>query len=409
MRKAADTIRVTAQLIDARSDQRIWSETFERQLTAQNVFAIQDEIAAAITAALASRLDVRIDAAPGAAGGTSDIDAYQAFLAGRDLFITRNYDNLARAIEMLEQAVEADPDFVRARGWLAMAYIVAPHWGYLGREFVELGVGAAETTLAANPANAEALTALGLSRQRSPVSDYAGAIDYYEQAIAADPQATTAHLWLAQAWRELGFFGRATAAVERCLDIDPNYPMCLYTLAELAAMQGNHDEVVARLLRLFESIHQDPYPAFLGIIARHGDDVLLTLMLRELADVLGPGARWMVPELRRALSDEAYDRDAVLARFEARLRAEFPDSPGALDPYSVAAWRLAFRAYDRIPANADSSGWWWAVGYPGMADSPHRREAMIRARLPEYWRAHGFPPQCRPIVMTGGSEDFTCD
>jgi adenylate cyclase len=405
VRKAADTIRVTAQLIDARSDQRIWSETFDRQLTAQNVFAIQDEIAAAITAALAQRLDVRIDATPGAAGGTRDIDAYQAFLAGRDLFINRNYDNLAQAIEMLEQAVEADPDFERARGWLAMAYIVAPHWGYLGREFVALGVGAAETTLAANPANAEALVALGLSRQRSPVSDYAGAIDHYEQAIAADPQATTAHLWLAQAWRELGFFGRATAAVERCLDIDPNYPMCLYTLAELAAMQGNHDEVVARLLRLFESSHQDPYPAFLGIIARHGDDVLLTLMLRELADVVGSGARWMVPELRRALSDENYDRDAVLARFEARLRAEFPDSPGAVDPYSVAAWRLAFRAYDRIPGNADSSGWWWAVGYPGMAESPHRREAMIRARLPEYWREHGFPPQCRPV----GADDFACD
>jgi adenylate cyclase len=405
VRKAADTIRVTAQFIDARSDQRVWSETFERQLTAQNVFAIQDEIAAAITAALASRLEVRIDTAPGAAGGTSDIDAYQAFLAGRDLFTNRNYDNLARAIEMLEQAVEADPEFVRARGWLAMAYIVAPHWGYLDREFVTLGVGAAETTLAADPANAEALVALGLSRQRSPVSDYAGAIDYYEQAIAADPQATTAHLWLAQAWRELGFFGRATAAVERCLDIDPNYPMCLYTLAELAAMQGNHDEVVARLLRLFESSHQDPYPAFLGIIARHGDDVLLTLMLRELADVVGSGARWMVPELRRALSDEAYDRDVVLARFEARLRAEFPDSPGAVDPYSVAAWRLAFRAYDRIPGNADSSGWWWAVGYPGMAESPHRREAMIRARLPEYWREHGFPPQCRPA----GADDFACD
>ena len=409
VRKAADTIRVTAQLIDARSDQRVWSETFERQLTAQNVFAIQDEIASAITAALASRLDVRIDATPGAAGGTSDLDAYQAFLAGRDLFITRNYDNVARSIEMLEQAVAADPDFERARGWLAMAYIVAPLWGYLDRDFVALGVGAAEATLAADPANAEALAALGVARKRPPVSDYVGAIDYYEQAIAANPQMTTAHLWLALAWRELGFFDRATAAIERCLDIDPNYPMCLYTLAELAAMQGNHDEVVARLLRLFESSHQDPYPAFLGIIARHGDDVLLTLMLRELADVVGPGARWMVPELRRALSDAAYDRDAALARFETRLRAEFPHSPGVADPYAITAWRLAFRAYDRIPAEADSASWWWAVGYPGLAESPNRREAMIRARLPEYWREHGFPPQCRPIVMTSGADDFACD
>jgi adenylate cyclase len=404
VRKAADTIRVTAQLIDARSDQRVWSETFDRQLTAQNVFAIQDEIAAAITTALASRLDVRIDAAPGAAGGTSDIDAYQAFLAGRDLFINRNYDNLAGAIEMLEQAVEADPEFERARGWLAMAYIVAPHWGYFDRDYSVLGILAAETALAANPANAEALTALGLDSSASG-ADYAAAIDYYERAIAADLQATTAHLWLAQSWRELGFFDRAAAAADRCLDIDPNYPVCIITRAEIATLQGRYDEALAGLMKSFETSHQESYPQFLGIVARQGDAVLLTLMLRELADIVGPGSRWMVPELRRALSDEDYDRDAALARFEARLRAEHPESPGAADPYTVTAWRLAFRAYDRIPLITGSLGWWWGLGYPGMAESPHRREAMIHARLPEYWREHGFPPQCRPV----GADDFACD
>jgi hypothetical protein len=128
-------------------------------------------------------------------------------------------------------------------------------------------------------------------------------------------------------------------------------------------------------------------------------------MLRELADIVGPGARWMVPELKRALSGEDYDRDAALARFEARLRSEFPESPGVADPYVVAARRLAFRAYDRIPKEADSASWWWAIDYPGLAESPHRREAMIRARLPEYWREYGFPPQCRPV----GADDFACD
>ena len=402
VRKAADTIRVTAQLIDARSDQRIWSETFERQLTAQNVFAIQDEIAAAITEELARRLDVRIDAAPGAAGGTRDIDAYEAFLVGRDLFINRNYDNIERSIEMLERAVETDPDFVRARGWLAMAYSVAPAWGFVDSNFDALAVSAAETTLAADPANAEALAALGFARRG--VADYAGAIDYYEQAVAADAKATTAHLWLAQNWRNLGFFDLAEAATQRCLDVDPNYPNCLYTHAELATLQGNYDEAVARLIKVFESSHQESYPHFLGITQRQGDEVLLTLMLRELADVVGPGARWMVPELKRALSDEDYDRDAALVRFEARVRSEYPDSPGAQDIYTITAWRLAFRAYDRVPEGA-VPGWWWGVGYPGLAESPYRREAMIQARLPEYWREHGFPPQCRPV----GADDFACD
>jgi adenylate cyclase len=106
-----------------------------------------------------------------------------------------------------------------------------------------------------------------------------------------------------------------------------------------------------------------------------------------------------------AIQDEiAAAITAALVRFEARVRSEYPDSPGAQDTYTITAWRLAFRAYDRVPEGA-VPGWWWAVGYPGLAESPHRREAMIRARLPEYWRAHGFPPQCRPV----GADAFACD
>ncbi|MCH8479370.1 MAG: hypothetical protein LAT56_15720 [Wenzhouxiangella sp.] len=101
-------------------------------------------------------------------------------------------------------------------------------------------------------------------------------------------------------------------------------------------------------MKVFETSHQESYPHFLGITQQRGDEVLLTLLLRELADLMGPGARWMVPELKRALSDEDYDREAALARFEARVRSEYPDSPGAQDVYTITAWRLAFRAYDRV-------------------------------------------------------------
>jgi TolB-like protein len=400
VRKAADTIRVSAQLIDARSDQQLWSETFDRQLTAENVFAIQEEIAAAITGALAGRLDVPIPSAPSVAGGTADLDAYEAFLAGRDLFINRNYDNLQRSIALLEQAVEADPGFTRATGWLALAYAVAPAWGFADRDYFALTTDAAHSVLAADPDNAAALTALGNIQD-----DRAVEIDFLQRALAADPSKTTAHLWLAQEWRTLGFFDRATRAVERCLEVDPQYPVCIYTHAEIAAIQGRYDEAVERLMPIFETAHEESYPLFLGITARNGDTVLLTLMLRELADTVGPGARWIVADLRRALSDEDYDREAALARFEARLRAEFPDSHGAEDPYLVAAYRLAFRAYARVPTTADIVPWWWAKGHPGLAESEHRYRAMKDAGLSAYWRDHGFPPLCRPL----GENDFECD
>jgi len=378
VRKAADTIRVTAQLIDARSDQQLWSETFDRQLTAESVFAIQDEIAVAITEALAGRLDVTIASAPSIAGGTENIDAYEAFLAGRDLFINRNYDNLVQSIAHLEQAVEADPSFTRAVSWLALAYAVAPSWGFDDREYFALATEAANRALAVEPENAAALTAIG-----NIESDRALQLDFFERAIAVDPNATTAHLWLAQQWRTLGFFDRGSEAVERCLEVDPNYPVCIYTYAEIAALEDRYDEAATRLLRVFETSHQEAYPLFLGITAQSGDSVMLTLMLRELADLVGPGARWMVPDLKRALSSEEYDREAALARFEARLRAEFPDSHEAVDPYLVAAYRLAFRAYDRVPMTADIVPWWWAKGYPGLADRSiaARRLSMRDSRI----------------------------
>lgn len=407
VRKAADTIRITAQLIDAESDQHLWSETYDRQLTAENVFAIQDEIARAITDALAERLDVAIEGAE-ISGGTDDIDAYEAFLAGRENFINRNYENLPRAIELLESAVEVDPGFARAHGWLSMAYVVSPSWGFTQRPFKELARGASDRALAIDPDNVAALTSAAFLAREYPTDDYERAIALYEQAVAIDPQFTTAHVWLAQSWRNLGFFDKAERAVERCLEADPQYPICVYTYAEIASMQGRYPTSIERLKKIFETAHQEAYPQFLGTVAERGDEMLLYLMLRELADLVGgPDSRWIVADLMRALGDEAYDRRDALDRLEARIRSELAPGEAMPDSYNRTAYTLAFRAYDRVPSENESeaNGWWWFRDYPGLVESPARKQAMIVRGLPDYWREHGFPPQCRPI----GEDDFECD
>jgi len=410
IRKAADTIRVTAQLIDASTDQHLWSETYDHRLTAENVFAIQDEIAAAITRQLATRLDVALEPGTGASGGTNDIDAYEAFLAGREKFINRNYENLPRAIAWLEQAVNADPDFTRAHGWLSMAYVVSPSWGFLGRNYKTLARRSAERALELDLDNAAALTTMAFLSREKPILDYVRSIKLFEQAIAIDPQFPTAHVWLAQTWRNLGFFEKADQAVERCLQADPEYPICIYTYAEIASLQGRYETSVERLKKIFETSHQEAYPQFLGTVAARGDEMLLYLMLRELADMVGPGSRWMVADLLRALSAEDYDRLAALDRLEARIRSERKPEAGPVDAYTATAYYLAFGAFDRVPEDdSEATGWWWFNGYPGMTASPARKRAMIERGLPEYWREHGFPPQCRPIVTTSGEDDFECD
>ena len=124
VRRQGDQVRITAQLIDARTDKHLWSDTFDRQL--DDIFAIQDEIAEAIVAALR-------DALPGIkpesidAGGTDSIEAYNAFLQGRYYLHKRGRDNVRRAIDLLGEAVELDPEFAEARAYLARALSVG--WG----------------------------------------------------------------------------------------------------------------------------------------------------------------------------------------------------------------------------------------------------------------------------------------
>ena len=91
VRKAGDTVRITAQLIDASTDQHEWSETFDRPLSAADLFVIQDEIARSIVDHLAAAIGSRAGVAGPVArkADTDDEDAYDLYLKGRAFFIAR--------------------------------------------------------------------------------------------------------------------------------------------------------------------------------------------------------------------------------------------------------------------------------------------------------------------------------
>ena len=405
VRTSGDTIRITAQLIDAQTDQHLWSETFDRQRNAENIFGIQDEISAAILTELARELGLDIDAnlTSTSRGGTSEISAYDAFLEGRTLFINRNYENLPRAIERLEYATQTDPNFARAWALLAVTYGVSPGWAFSDRDYSALSLQASERALALDPDNSLALVALAQNASDGDIPDWALAIELYQRAIAADPNNATAHLWLSQIWRDLGFHDRREGSARRCLDVEPRYGVCLYDYAAAALNQGNEEVAFERLLPLLSTQHSESYPAFLGVTARSGRDIVLRMMLRETADFLpGSDSRWIIDDLSRALSDEDYDRHAARLRFEARLRDEGFE-PGS-DNYITMTYLLAFGAYDQIPLE-EIPGWWFFTGYRGLQNSDAAKNAIIQQGVLDYWREHGFPDICRPV----GADDFTCD
>jgi len=121
VRKAGDTVRVTAQLIDTRNDRHLWSQTYDRALTAENLFAIQDEISSAIGEALKTKLGVKAgDSSVGVL--TENTEAYDAYLAGKALLDAPTEENVRTSVRRLERAVALDPEFARAHAALTSAY-----------------------------------------------------------------------------------------------------------------------------------------------------------------------------------------------------------------------------------------------------------------------------------------------
>ena len=114
--RVGDVVRITVQLIDARSDRHLWTESYERNL--RDVLTLQSEVARAIAREVEIVLEPA-DAADLGADGSIDPEAYEAFLKGTHFLKQSGAKNHVRAVEFLEQAVAAEPDFAPA--WAALA------------------------------------------------------------------------------------------------------------------------------------------------------------------------------------------------------------------------------------------------------------------------------------------------
>ena len=121
VQRAGDRVRVNVQLIDADSDEHLWAETYDRELTARNVFSIQSEIAAAVAVAMRTALtddeQKRIASVP-----TDNLEAYEAYLLGKQRLAKRTGASLREAQEYFLRATELDPQFALAYVGLADSY-----------------------------------------------------------------------------------------------------------------------------------------------------------------------------------------------------------------------------------------------------------------------------------------------
>jgi DNA-binding SARP family transcriptional activator/TolB-like protein len=248
LQKIGSRIRVHVRLVDGRDGSTRWSETYDREL--QDVFAVQDEIARAVT----DELGVRVVARSGAAlrrYPTQNIAAYELYLRGSDPILLRSDSAAREGLEYFRQAIALDPTYAAAHAGIARMYIrvgagVTPNQS----DWLAQAEEAALRALALDESLAEAHATLGVVRQAA--RDLSGAEAHYERAIALDPTSATFREWLGMLYIWTGRPEEALAEAERAVEVDPLSPSANAELARALLANGRCDDALERLDRMAE-------------------------------------------------------------------------------------------------------------------------------------------------------------
>jgi len=397
VRKSGSTLRITAQLIEADTGFHLWSETFDRQQ--EDVFAIQDEIAAAIAVELRARLTTELDTP----STTVDLEAYELYLKGRGLAATRGEANLLEAINILKAAIAIEPEYAPALATLAKVYAVLPWFSakFQPGEMREQARQWANQALEVEPNNAEALSILAVVYGEVDMN-WEGARHLLDKALLANPGSVAANNFRGDLATRTGDLKNALKYESRAAELDPLGPVQLTDLANVYILMGDYQKVINLSERAlasdpaFFSGHRHLADAYYAL----GDIDQLTRVSRMLEAL--PNAPSDVPadismklniargelELAHATLSHRVQQvksGEVLASavaFEAAQLGDFDITAELLmQAYEEKDGTWIYPIYIRLPEQApDSDPWQKFWRLPGVAE------------LAELRRSHGFNP-----------------
>lgn len=218
VRVSGNRLRITAQLIDARTGYHIWSNTFDR--TESDLFAVQESIAQAVASALHVQL-ARRSGESILSAGTRSMEAHDWYLRGRFEWNRRTEAGMIAARAAFEHAIAIDPQYAKAYAGLSDAWQLLPLYGhYPTHQALANAKTAALRALALDSTLAEAHTSLAVMLLEYD-HDRDAAEREYRKAIALNPGYATAHHWYALFLIAGGRVAEATAQAEEARRVDP--------------------------------------------------------------------------------------------------------------------------------------------------------------------------------------------
>lgn len=390
VRMDEDRLRVTAQLIDVATGYHHWSEIYDREL--DDVFSVQEEIAASVAAVLGVTLGVGdVNSFMGA--GTDSFEAYRIYLRAMEL------RNPKRQIPLLEQAIALDPDYAAAISALGLAY-ASDMWFSPVEQAPELLANAdryLRRAVELSPDSAYGYSLLATANYAS--FRFNESEEYFNRALAINQEGELLNNYGNMLMRA----GKSAAATRYynfsyVADKYPYRPDLLHLNAYLAL----EDYVTA--LELAEGFPPGPQAAAQFLVAVNRNDRAKFLELLNNEREALRGFTYLAPVLERQESVPALE---LLRELQSDTNQSWPSKYH--DVALIAAYlgdpEFALETFAReIRLTTIRYGSLWYPVMEEVRQLPAFKELVTEVNLVEYWRTHGWPDQCRPM----GSDEFEC-
>jgi tetratricopeptide (TPR) repeat protein len=242
VRKAANRVRVTAQLLDATTGGHLWVQTYDREL--QDIFAVQDEVAKKIMFALKVTLTPE-EHTRFRRASTHNLDAYDYFLRGKEQHLRFTKEAHVQARQLFEKAIAIDPQYAEAYASLAFIHWQAWIWQWnQDPRGLDWAFDSAQRAVALNDSLSIAHALLGhlylFKKQHEQ------AIAKVERAILLDPNDAESYAWLGQILNYSGRPEETVGLMEKAMRLNPHYPEYYPSILGFAyRLLGQYEEAIA--------------------------------------------------------------------------------------------------------------------------------------------------------------------
>ncbi|MFY0696479.1 MAG: tetratricopeptide repeat protein [Balneola sp.] len=269
VRKAGGRVRITAQLIKVDDGFHMWSETFDRELTATNIFEIQEEISRTVLGELKVHLlpedESELENIP-----TSDIEGYSMYLKANQLVVNRDIDEINVAIDLYKQALSIDPFFAEAHARLAIAYNLQGYYGNVPREQqIENMTPHVDQAFSIDENLAEAYAALGLLHDMK--TDYEESEKAFLKSLELNPNLSDVYNWLGNLYMDdLNEFQKGNDLYKRMYKVDPLSPLSIYNRARASMNEDKYEEALS-FHEKNRKINPEFVPTYLGLASLKSD------------------------------------------------------------------------------------------------------------------------------------------